>query len=163
NYLNPHNLLRFGVTMAEAKIDRREFLGTVAALSGGAAALAAGAELFGAAESTALAAPATLGNSSYLETSNGWLTDGGESTVGYAHGGKAIWGYAHHNHWWGGYRGAPTGWWTDADLSPSLIRNDPGKIGLNHTEDLGKLTDHMLQFGFPGFEHTPPLWYDRRR
>jgi hypothetical protein len=64
---------------------------------------------------------------------------------------------------WGGYRGQPTGWWTDYELGPSLIRNDPGQGGPNRTEDLEKLTDDMVQYGYPGFEHTPPLWYDRRR
>jgi hypothetical protein len=34
---------------------------------------------------------------------------------------------------------------------------------VNLTEDLAKLTDSMLSHGFPGFEHTPPLWFDRRR
>ena len=89
----------------------------------------------------------------YLETSNGW----------YMQDGKVIWGYARDNAMWGGYRGQPTGWWTDIGLGPSLIRNDPGKGGPNRTEDLDNLTDNMVQCGYPGFEHTPPLWYDRRR
>ena len=88
-----------------------------------------------------------------LETSNGW----------YVQKGRAIWGYGQHNDWWGGYRGQPTGWWTDCPLRPSIVRNAPGRIGPNLTEDLPKLTDSMLAYGFPGFEHTPPLWYDRRR
>jgi hypothetical protein len=45
-----------------------------------------------------------------LATSNGW----------YVQNGRAIWGYGLHNDWWGGYRGLPTGWWTDCPLRPSL-------------------------------------------
>jgi hypothetical protein len=97
--------------------------------------------------------PKTRRDSLYLETSNGWYTQEG----------KVIWGYARANQWWGGYRGQPTGWWTDIELGPTLIRNDPGQVGPNRTEDLEKLTDNMVVYGYPGFEHTPPLWYDRRR
>ncbi len=92
-------------------------------------------------------------DSAHLATSNGW----------YIQNGRAIWGDALHNDWWGGYRGLPTGWWTDSPLRPSLVRNAPGRSGPNLTEDLARLTDSMLAYGFPGFEHTPPLWYDRRR
>ena len=96
----------------------------------------------------------TTRDSLYLETSNGW----------YIQEGKVISGYARsNNEVWGGFRGRPTGWWTDVAFGPSLIRNDPGQVGPNRTEDLDKLTDNMLQYGYPGFEHTPPLWYDRRR
>ncbi len=107
----------------------------------------------------ALGGPAAIGqhkavpDSRYLETSNGW----------YIQNGKVIWGYARHNQWWGGFRGQPTGWWTDTELGPSIIRNDPGKVGPNRTEDLDKLTGSMLAHGYPGFEHTPPLWSDHRR
>jgi hypothetical protein len=89
----------------------------------------------------------------YLATSNGW----------YVQNGKPIWGYARASEMWGGYRGRPTGWWTDYELGPSLIRNDPGRTGPNRTEDLDQLTDAMLAYGYPGFAHCPPLWYDRRR
>jgi len=41
---------------------------------------------------------------------------------------------------------------------------DPeGDVRPNRTEDLDKLTDAMLKFGYPGFEHNYGLWYDRRR
>ena len=121
-------------------------------------AAAAAAPGFIATAQTAGAEPAasTLpksNESNYLETVNGW----------YTHNGKPVWGFAQHNQWWGGYRGTPTGWWSDCDLRPSLIRNDPGKIGLNHTEDFDQLTDSMLRDGYPAFEHTPALWFDRRR
>jgi hypothetical protein len=119
----------------ENGVDRRAFLGGLVSLGQGA--LAAGPGL----------APL------YLETSNGW----------YLHDGKVIWGYAGDSPMWGGYRGQPTGWWTDCELGPSIIRNDPGHVGPNGTEDLDKLTDSMLAWGYPGFEHTPPLWFDRRR
>jgi hypothetical protein len=116
-------------------LDRRRFLA-------GMTALGAGATL-----------PAEPAGSPYLETSNGW----------YVQDGRPIWGYAQENEWWGGYRGQPAGWWTDIELGPSLIRNDLGKVGPNRTEDLDRLTGNMRAYGYPGFEHTPPLWYDRRR
>lgn len=141
-----------------SQIDRREFLGTLAAITGGALATAISPKLLAADErgssgdSAPAPSPKSIGNGR-LETVNGW----------YVQEGKAIWGYAQFNHWWGGYRGEPHGWYSDEGLSPSLIRNDPGRIGLNRTEDFSKLTDCMLRWGYPGFEHTPPLWYDRRR
>lgn len=76
-----------------------------------------------------------------LTVQNGW----------YVQDGKAIWGLAQHNGWW------------RAGQRPNLARNSPGRIGPNRTEDLGKLTDAMLRFGYPGFEHNFGLWYDRRR
>ena len=130
------------------RTDRRRFLEGLAALGGGASlAVSAGP--------SPNAAPAQQGSRdpAPLATSNGW----------YVQNGRAIWGYGLHNDWWGGYRGLPTGWWTDCPLRPSLIRNAPGRSGPNLTEDLDKLTDSMRTYGFPGFEHTPPLWYDRRR
>ena len=33
----------------------------------------------------------------------------------------------------------------------------------NRTEDLDQLTDNMLRYGYPGFEHNYGLWFDRRR
>ena len=130
------------------RTSRRRFLEGLAALGGGASlAVSAGP--------SPNAAPAQQGSRdpAPLATSNGW----------YVQNGRAIWGYGLHNDWWGGYRGLPTGWWTDCPLRPSLIRNAPGRSGPNLTEDLDKLTDSMRTHGFPGFEHTPPLWYDRRR
>ena len=136
-------------TPDDAKVllaDRRQFLKGLAALGGGVTiAASTGLHEVQGGQGTP--------NSPYLETLNGW----------YLQKGRALWGYGQHNGWWGGYRGLPTGWWTDCPLYPSLIRNDPGRVGLNRTEDLAKLTDSMLAYGFPGFEHTPPLWYDRRR
>jgi hypothetical protein len=144
------------------RVDRRGFLAGLASL--GPAAIAASAPNLPVANpphGTGAAAfasgdvpPSPTGRDSlYLETVNGWYTQNG----------KVIWGYARDNEMWGGYRGKPTGWWTDYELGPSLIRNDPGKVGPNRTEDLDKLTDNMVQYGYPGFKHTPPLWYDRRR
>ncbi len=75
-----------------------------------------------------------------LETKNGW----------YLHRGKAIWGFAQYNGWWGAYRA-------------NITRNAPGEVGPNLTEDLDRLTDAMLQYGYPAFEHNYGLWYDRRR
>ncbi len=69
----------------------------------------------------------------------------------YVHNGIAVWGYAQHNGWW------------RAGQRANITRNSPGQIGPNRTEDLDKLTDAMLQFGYPGFEHNFGLWYDRRR
>jgi len=62
-----------------------------------------------------------------------------------------VWGYAQHNAWWKPSEGA------------NLTRHFPGQIGPNRTEDLDKLTDNMLRYGYPGFEHNFGLWYDRRR
>ncbi len=76
-----------------------------------------------------------------LSIENGW----------YVQDGHVIWGYGQHN-----------GWWRPGQR-PNLARNAPGQIGPNRTEDLDKLTDAMLRFGYPGFEHNFGLWYDRRR
>jgi hypothetical protein len=147
---------------AASAVNRRAFLGklmnvplaTTALVSASGSALSAAAQASKPSSSSAKASkPKTRRDYLYLETSNGWYTQEG----------KVIWGYARANQWWGGYRGQPTGWWTDIGLGPSLIRNDPGRVGPNRTEDLDKLTDNMVQYGCPGFEHNPPLWYDRRR
>lgn len=80
-----------------------------------------------------------------LEVQSGWLS----------HDGKAVWGWVQHNGWW------------RAGMRPNLTRRsvgDPrGDVRPNRTEDLDKLTDAMLRFGYPGFEHNYGLWYDRRR
>lgn len=81
------------------------------------------------------------GSASGLSVQNGWYVDNG----------KAIWGYGQHN-----------GWWRPGQR-PNLARNALGQIGPNRTEDLDKLTDSMLRFGYPAFEHNFGLWYDRRR
>ena len=76
---------------------------------------------------------------------NGWL----------AYDGKVVWGWIQHN-----------GWWRPGQR-PNLARRsvgDPlGDVRPNRTEDLDKLTDNMLRYGYPGFEHNYGLWYDRRR
>ncbi len=76
-----------------------------------------------------------------LTVKNGW----------YVCDGKVVWGYAQHNGWW------------RAGQRPNLARRAPGEIGPNRTEDLDRLTDAMLDFAYPGFEHNFGLWYDRRR
>ncbi len=76
-----------------------------------------------------------------LTVRNGW----------YVHDGKVVWGLAQHNGWW------------RVGQRPNITRNAPGAVGPNRTEDLDRLTDAMLRFGYPGFEHNFGLWYDRRR
>jgi len=76
-----------------------------------------------------------------LQVQNGW----------YVHNGSVVWGNAQHNGWW------------RAGQRPNLTRNAPGQIRPNRIEDLGRLTDNMLRYGYPGFEHNFGLWYDRRR
>lgn len=76
-----------------------------------------------------------------MKTESGW----------YVHDGRVIWGYAQHNGWW------------RVGQRPNIARNAPDEVGPNRTEDLDKLTDAMLRFGYPGFEHNFGLWYDRRR
>jgi len=137
--------------------NRRRFLEGLATLGGGVTIAASTARLLNGAPVQGSRGASgqhdgTL-DSPCLKTSNGW----------YIQDGRAIWGYGQHNDWWGGYRGLPTGWWTDCPLRPSLVRNAPGRVGPNLTEDLAKLTDSMVVYGFPGFEHNQPLWYDRRR
>lgn len=80
------------------------------------------------------------GTAAGLEVRNGW----------YVHEGKVVWGNAQYNGWWGAYR-------------TNITRNAPGMIGPNRTEDLEKLSDAMLRFGYPALEHNYGLWYDRRR
>jgi hypothetical protein len=83
----------------------------------------------------------SIPQSTGLSVQNGW----------YVHNGGAVWGYCQHN-----------GWWRPGQR-PNLARNAPGEIRPNRTEDLNKLTDAMLRFGYPAFEHNHGLWYDRRR
>lgn len=87
-----------------------------------------------------------------LSIQNGWLV----------HDGKVIWGCAQHNGWWGGYRKS-AGWINQYKVRTAICRNASGRAGPSYTEDLAKLTDAMLKFGYPGFEHNYGLWYDRRR
>ena len=86
-------------------------------------------------------ASAAVSGASGLEIKNGW----------YVYNGRVIWGYAQHN-----------GWWRPGQR-PNLARNAPGEVRPNRTEDLEKLTDAMIKFGYPGFEHNFGLWFDRRR
>jgi len=72
---------------------------------------------------------------------NGWFVQRG----------RVIWGNAQHNGWW------------RAGQRPNITRNGGNDIRPNRTEDLDKLTDNMLKYGYPGFEHNYGLWYDRRR
>ncbi len=81
------------------------------------------------------------GDKAGLQIANGW----------YVQDGHVIWGYVQHNGWW------------RAGQRPNITRNAPGEVRPNRTEDLDKLTDAMLRFGYPGFEHNYGLWYDRRR
>lgn len=76
-----------------------------------------------------------------LSVVNGW----------YVHDGSIVWGYAQHNGWW------------RAGQRPNIARNAPRQIKPNRTENLDKLTDAMIQYAYPGFEHNFGLWYDRRR
>jgi len=76
-----------------------------------------------------------------LSMENGW----------YIHDGNVIWGYAQHNAWW------------RPGQRPNIARNAPGQVKPNRTEDLDKLTDAMVRYAYPGFEHNFGLWYDRRR
>ena len=80
-----------------------------------------------------------------LINANGW----------FVHGDTVIWGWVQHN-----------GWWRPGDR-PNLTRRsigDPvGDVRPNRTEDLDALTDNMLRYGYPGFEHNYGLWFDRRR
>ena len=94
----------------------------------------------------------TAGAVEGLSVQNGWLI----------HDEEVIWGCAQHNGWWGGYR-KNTGWIHNYKVRTAICRNAPGQVGPSLTEDLSKLTDAMLQYGYPGFEHNYGLWYDRRR
>jgi hypothetical protein len=170
---NKKKALRESGELGDSRTYRRDFLKGIAAV-GGASVIAtampktlfaAGAER--AAESGseraagAVAPKAAAGAEKVkrlrkpgpLQTVNGW----------YVQNGKVIWGYAQSCQWWGGYRGEPHGWWTDCGLRTCIIRNAPGQAGPNKTEDLDSLTDSMVECGFPGYVHTPPLWRDRRR
>ena len=81
----------------------------------------------------------------HVSGQNGWLVNGD----------KAVLGWVQHN-----------GWWRDGQR-PNLTRRsvgDPkGDVRPNRTEDLDALTDNMLQYAYPGFEHNYGLWFDRRR
>lgn len=85
-----------------------------------------------------------IGHSAFanqLINQNGWYTQDG----------NLIWGYVQHNAWW------------RAGQRPNITRNDLNDVRPNRTEDLEKLTNNMLQYAYPGFEHNYGLWYDRRR
>lgn len=87
-----------------------------------------------------------------LEIVNGWFTQDG----------RVIWGAAQHNGWWGGYR-RNEGWVHQYKVRTALCRRMPGQVGPSLTEDLDQLTDAMVRYGYPGFEHNYGLWFDRRR
>jgi len=74
-----------------------------------------------------------------ISIENGWFVIGG----------KAVWGNCQHNGWWRKNRA-------------SVVRKSPA-IGPNRQEDIPRLVANMKQFGYPCFEHTLPLWHDRRR
>ncbi len=90
-------------------------------------------------------APAAQHQPGGLRVHNGWL----------CHGDDLVWGWIQHN-----------GWWRPGQR-PNLCRRsvgDPeGDVRPNRTEDLDQLTDNMLRYGYPGFEHNYGLWFDRRR
>lgn len=87
-----------------------------------------------------------------LAFTNGWLT----------YNNAVVWGLAQHNGWWAGYRRGDD-WWSTHKVRTNITRRDPDGVGPGKTEDLDRLTDAMLAFGYPGFEHNFGLWYDRRR
>lgn len=91
-----------------------------------------------------LASP-SYGDGRALVNDRGWFVQGD----------RIIWGWVQHNGWW------------RAGQRPNLTRRsvgDPlGDVRPNRTEDLEALTDSMLRYGYPGFEHNFGLWYDRRR
>jgi len=93
-----------------------------------------------------------LHENSGLRIVNGWFTQDG----------KVIWGCAQHNGWWGGYR-ENSGWIHQYKVRTAICRRAPSRSGPSFTEDLEKLTDAMIRYGYPGFEHNYGLWYDRRR
>ena len=101
---------------------------------------------------TIVARAAARGDEGGLRIANGWFTQDG----------RVIWGCAQHNGWWGGYRQS-AGWIRQYKVRTALCRRDPGRVGPSFTEDLDKLTDAMVCYGYPGFEHNYGLWYDRRR
>jgi len=80
-----------------------------------------GAEPAGVQASAQVATHATLG------IENGW----------FVHNGRVVWGYAQHNAWWKPSEGA------------NRTRRLPGTLGPKRTEDLEKLTDAMLRYGYP--------------
>jgi hypothetical protein len=80
-----------------------------------------------------------------LVNNRGWFVQG--DTV--------IWGWVQHNGWWrGGQR---------ANLTRRSVGDPLGDLRPNRTEDLDALTDSMLRYAYPAFEHNYGLWYDRRR
>ena len=91
--------------------------------------------------SLCLLTPQAYCESKGLQIKNGWFTQDE----------KVIWGNAQHNGWW------------QSGQQPNITRNAPDDIRPNRTEDLDKLTDNMLKYGYPGFEHNYGLWFDRRR
>jgi hypothetical protein len=76
-----------------------------------------------------------------LKIDNGWLVFED----------RAIFGFSQYSEIWKPKR------------RPNITKNTPGEFGPNKTEDLDNLTDAMLSYGYPVFEHHHGLWYDRRR
>jgi hypothetical protein len=83
---------------------------------------------------TEISAPASV-----ISSSNGWFMKDG----------KVIWGYCQHNGWW------------DSTIA-SIVRKADTE-GPNQTENIPALVNNMIKHGYPCFEHTLPLWFDRRR
>ena len=69
----------------------------------------------------------------------------------FIHNDRVVWGYGQYSAQWRGGR------------RPNITRNAPGEFGPNRTEDLGRLVENMVEFGYPALEHHFGLWYDRRR
>lgn len=86
---------------------------------------------------------------------NGWITYKNE----------VIFGNGQRTDYWGGYRECTDkpAWIVTLKKNTAITRNDPGNIGACKTEDLDKLTDAMLEYGYPAFQYYYGLWYDRRR
>jgi hypothetical protein len=89
--------------------------------------------------------PAKAQNTTPLVNDTGWIV----------HRDAPVWGWVQHNGWWRpGQR---------ANITRRSVGDPQGDVRPNRTEDLDALTDSMLRFGYPGFEHNYGLWYDRRR
>ena len=90
-----------------------------------------------------------------LAFKNGWIT----------YKNKIIWGNGQRTDYWGGYRKCPNDFYGINKYKEynAITRNDPGIYGPCRTEELDKLTDAMLKYGYPAFLYNYGLWYDRRR
>jgi hypothetical protein len=93
--------------------------------------------------------PAAIINAPPLRIKNGWLVRGNQLIIGSR---SAV-------PWWSGTSRS----YALKNAGPAITRYVPGRTGKGLTDDLGALTDTMVDKNITAIEQNYALWYDRRR